>query len=95
MSKASLDSTVRPLKEKILDSLETRLCHVMFFFWKLSCERMFCWSGHMRGCFAEDRPVVFSWKLSCGEGCDVLLERMLERTHDVWKGYKYNPTDSE
>jgi hypothetical protein len=24
----------------------------------------------MRGCFAEDRPVVFSWKHSCGEGCE-------------------------
>ena len=25
---------------------------------------------------------------------DVWLEQMLDRTHDVWKGYKYNSTDS-
>jgi hypothetical protein len=25
----------------------------------------------------------------------VFLEQMLERTSDVWKGYNYDPTDSE
>jgi len=49
------------------------------------------------GCFAENRHVVFFWKLPEGEkgGCGVLLEQMLERTRDVWKGYKYNPTDRQ
>ena len=40
------------VKWKCLVSLETQLCHVMFF-WKLSYERMFCWSRRMRGCFAD------------------------------------------
>ena len=34
------------------------------------------------------------WKLLGKEPCDVLLVQMPERTRDVWKGYKYNPTDS-
>ena len=49
----------------------------------------------MGGCFAENRHMVFFWKLSEKGACDVLLERTLKKTHDVWKGYKYNPTDSE
>ena len=57
---------------------------------------MWCFSGNrlLRECFAENRHVVFFWKLPGKRACDVLLEQMLERTHDVWKGYKYNPTDS-
>ena len=42
---ARIEDTV---KWKFLVSLETQLCHVMFF-WKLSCERMFCWGRHLRG----------------------------------------------
>jgi hypothetical protein len=48
----------------------------------------------VRGCFAESRLLVFFWKLPGERACDVLLEWMLERTCDVWKGYKYNPTNS-
>jgi hypothetical protein len=48
----------------------------------------------MGGCFAEKRHVVF-FRRQPGKGaCDVLLEWVLERTHDFWKGYKYNSTDS-
>jgi hypothetical protein len=32
---------------------------------KQTQEGMFCWSRHMRGCFAENRHVGFFWKLSC------------------------------
>jgi hypothetical protein len=45
-------------------------------------------------CFTENRNVVFSWKLPEKRVCALLLGKMLERTHDVWKGCKYNPTDS-
>ena len=48
----------------------------------------------MGGCFAENRHMVFFWKLPGKRACGVLLEQMLERTHDVWKGYKYIPMDS-
>lgn len=49
----------------------------------------------MRGRFAENRHMVSFWTLSCEEGaCDVLLEQILERSHDIWKEFKYNPTDS-
>lgn len=30
---------------------------------------------------------------SLKKGRDVLLQRVLERTHDVWKGYRYSPMD--
>ena len=55
---------------------------------------MWFFSGNclMRGCFCWSRHVVLSWRQSGKRPCDVLLEQMLERTHDVWKGYKYNPT---
>jgi hypothetical protein len=43
-------------------------------------------------CFAENRCVVFFWKLPGERACDVLLEQMFERTWDVWKEYKSNPT---
>ena len=49
----------------------------------------------MRGRFAENRHMVSFWTLSCEEGaCDVWLEQILERSRDIWKEYKYNPTDS-
>ena len=48
---------------------------------KLSYEKMFCWSRHMTGCFAEANM----WK-------GVLLRQTLERTSDVWED---NPTDNE
>jgi hypothetical protein len=38
--------------------------------------------------------VVFFWKLPGKGECDVLLEQTLERTCDVGKEYKYNPTDN-
>jgi hypothetical protein len=44
------------------------------------------------GCFAENRHVVFFWKLPGKRACTVLLERTLARTLDVWKWYKYNST---
>jgi hypothetical protein len=68
---------------------------------------MCCVSGNdlTRGCFAEadtwedvllrtDTCYFFFWKLPGKGAHDVLLERMFERAHDVWKGYKCNPTDS-
>jgi hypothetical protein len=57
----------------------------------------------VRGCLAENRHVVFFWKLPENKTTttkknkqiyDILLEWMLERRHDIWKGYKYTPTDS-
>ena len=45
------------LKWKFQVSLETQLCHVMFF-WKLSYERMFCWSRHVRGEDVWLRPML-------------------------------------
>ena len=48
----------------------------------------------MGGCLAENRHVVFLWKLPGKGAWDVWLEQTLERTRDVYKGYKYNPTDS-
>jgi hypothetical protein len=45
----------------------------------------------MRGCFAENRHVVFFWKLPGERESNVLLERTLERIGDVQKGYKCNP----
>jgi hypothetical protein len=47
------------------------------------------------GCFAENRHVVFFWMMPGKGTCDILLHLSFERTHDIWKGYKYNPTDSE
>jgi hypothetical protein len=48
----------------------------------------------MRGCFAENRYIMFFLKLSGKGACDVLLEWMLERTRDVWKGYRYIPINN-
>ena len=38
--------------------------------------------------------IVFVLSQSGQRTCDVLLEKILEKTHDVWKGYKYIPMDS-
>lgn len=40
------------------------------------------WEG---GWFAQNRPVMFFWKLPGQRSCDVLLEWMLDRTPDVGK----------
>jgi hypothetical protein len=48
----------------------------------------------MGGRFVENRHVVFFWKVPGKGACDVLLEWTLERTQDVWKGYKCNLSDS-
>jgi hypothetical protein len=47
----------------------------------------------MRGCFAESRDTVFFCKLFCERARGVLMKQTRERTHGVWKEYKYNPTD--
>ena len=39
--------------------------------------------------------VMVFWKLSGERVYDVLLEWTVERARDIWKGYKYNPTESE
>ena len=64
------------LKWEFLVSLETQSHYVIDVF-----------SGQclIRGCFAEKRQVVDFWKPYGERACDVLLEWMLERTHDVWK----------
>ena len=41
------------------------------FFWKLSYERMFYRSRHVRGCFAVNRHVISFWKLSCERAPDI------------------------
>jgi hypothetical protein len=66
----------------------------VIFFWKLSYERVFLLNPTHGRMFAENRHMVLLWKLPGKRACDVLLEWTPERTHDVWKGYKYNPTDS-
>ena len=43
---------------------------------------------------AENRHEAFFWKLPGKGAYDVFLEWMPERTCDVWKGYKDNPTES-
>lgn len=48
----------------------------------------------MGGSFAKDRQVVFFWKLPGIGAHGVLLAWLLERTRDVWKGYKYYPMES-
>ena len=58
----------------------------MWCFWKLSYERMLCWE-QTGGVFQEAAR-------GQGEAHEVWLEWMLERTCDIWKGYKYNPADT-
>ena len=48
----------------------------------------------MGGCFVENRHMVFFWKLPRKRAHDTLLDWTLERAHDSWKGYKYDPTVS-
>jgi hypothetical protein len=48
----------------------------------------------MRGCFAENRHIMFSWTLSIERACEVSLEQALGKVCDVWQECKYNPTDS-
>ena len=66
-SKKKFLKSTTTVKWKFLVSLETQLCHVMFF-WKSSCERMFCWSRRVRGCFCwsryERRHVMFGKSIS-------------------------------
>lgn len=38
--------------------------------------------------------MVLFWKLLGEKVCGILLEQTLERIHDIWKEYKYIPTDS-
>ena len=68
------------LKREFLVSLETQLCHMMFF-WKLSYERMFCWE-QTRGVSLQ----AAWWKgMWCLAG--------VHTWEDVWKECKYNPVD--
>ena len=66
-----------------------------WFLWRLSCV-MWCFSGNclMRGCFAENRHVVFFWKLPGSRACNVWLKCTLERSVMFGKSLKYNPTDN-
>jgi hypothetical protein len=59
-----------PLKWTFLISLETRLCHMMFF-WKLSYERIFFWGGEadMWEDVVENSYMVFFWKLPRKRAC--------------------------
>jgi hypothetical protein len=43
--------------------------------------------------FVENRHMVVFLGVFWKRGI-ILLDQMLERTLDVWKGYKYHPTDS-
>ena len=63
--------------------LETVLCNDVFAeaeTWEDILLRKDLW--YFSGSRLEKGHVVF------------LVDRTLERTRDVWKGYKYNPTDS-
>ena len=48
----------------------------------------------MGGCFAKNRHIMFFWSQPGKRDHDVLLEQTLERTRDVWKGYKCGPMAS-
>ena len=48
----------------------------------------------MKGCFAENRHMMFFLKLSGERACNGSLEWMLERKCDVWKEYMYIPVDN-
>lgn len=49
------------LKCKFLNSLETQLCHAMFF-WKLSYKRMFCLGRHLRVCVMFRKRISITQK---------------------------------
>ena len=70
------------------------LCEVGVSGFNGVCCIMWCFSGNclLRGCFAENRHMVFFWKLPGERAFDVLLEWILERTHYAWEEYKYNQT---
>jgi hypothetical protein len=44
-------------------------------------------------CFPENSHIVFFWKQPVKGVFDVLLSEMLERKYNIWRGYKYKPTD--
>ena len=46
------------------------------------------------GCFAKNKHMAFFWNLPLNEAFDVLVEQTIVRSHDVWEGHKYSPTDS-
>lgn len=85
------------MKWNFLVSLETQLCHVIFF-WKPLWEDFFLfaeadmWKNVLlridMWCFSrsslETHTIV----------CVVLLEWTLEKTHDVWEGYKQTVDDT-
>jgi hypothetical protein len=57
------------MKRKFLVSLDSAVSCNGFLeavFW----EDVFAEAGHMRGCFAESRHVVFFWKLPGERTCD-------------------------
>jgi hypothetical protein len=66
----------------------------VILFWKLPYERMFLLKQTHGRMLAKDRHMVFFWKLPGKRACDVLPEWTLKKTHDVWKGYKNNLTNS-
>ena len=62
----------------------TRCIFIFFIFLKQTHGR----------CFADNRHIIFFLKLPGNRAGDVLLEWMLEKTCDVWKGCESNPTNS-
>ena len=66
------------VKWKFLVSLETQLCHVIFF-WKLSCERMLCWSRQVRG------HLMLCWS-GCLRG-SMLLRKNINKIPQRVRGY--------
>ena len=73
-------------------SIRTFEVEISYFFGDsvVSCD-VFLETILWEGVFAENRCVVFFWKLPWKRACDVLLECMLETTCDAWRGYKYIP----
>ena len=67
---------------------------MMFFLETVLWEDVFDEAGMWEDVLLRTDKCCFFWKQPGKRACDVLLEWMLERTHDVWKGYKYNPRDS-
>lgn len=61
---------------KISGSLETQLWHVMLC-WKLSYERILCWSRHVRGCFAGVDTWEVLWYLEEYEWYPINSKRTL------------------
>lgn len=59
----------------------------------MSCN-VFSGNCLVRGCFAENRHLMFFWRQPGKGACDIMLEGLCERACDVRKGYKYNSMDS-